>query len=249
MPRVGEQAAQLAHDHRQRLLPGRRRSVAPERLREFVPWHRSALLGHEVGEQEPTLPSREARLVDHDPVGLDCHPTRKENLQLNLLAFSCPHLACVSRRPPSLAARSRGQGASVRLRVRSPRRGRGRARRRSPAPRGEAHGMALSRDEALLLAFRAELDARADHAPSRDNPSGGGHDARNRFGLLSSVSRSRLSVAGSPVSQKAQVDEQDVPSKDDQPEQRRRRSEIEMDLGSVARSLGWAECRRDAEAP
>jgi hypothetical protein len=32
----------------------------------------------------------------------------------------------------------------------------------------EAHGMALSRDEALLLAFRAQLDEDASSAISRD---------------------------------------------------------------------------------
>lgn len=42
----------------------------------------------------------------------------------------------------------------------------------------EAHGMALSHDEALLLAFRAELDEEAQPTiPSRNNSS---HDEEER---------------------------------------------------------------------
>jgi len=43
--------------------------------------YRSALLGHEVGEEQPALPPGKARVVDHDRVGLDRDPTREEDLQ------------------------------------------------------------------------------------------------------------------------------------------------------------------------
>ena len=81
-PALREHAAQLAHEHRERLLPRRRRRFAPERLRELFAWHRSALLGHEIGKQEPTLPPREALLVDRHAVCLDCDSTREKNFQL-----------------------------------------------------------------------------------------------------------------------------------------------------------------------
>ena len=68
---------------------------APEGLGELVPRHRSSLLGYEVREEEPTLPPGEARLVDHRAVGLDCDPTREENLQWQAPGISAeilPHL-------------------------------------------------------------------------------------------------------------------------------------------------------------
>jgi len=66
-----EQRSQLAHEHRERLLPGRRRRVAPEHLGEFVPWHRPALLREQVCEHQPALTSRERPLVQPRPVCLD----------------------------------------------------------------------------------------------------------------------------------------------------------------------------------
>jgi hypothetical protein len=44
---------------------------------------------------------------------------------------------------------------------------RGRPDRRNPAPRAGAHGMTLSDEEALLLAFRAELNEEAPTAIPR----------------------------------------------------------------------------------
>ena len=78
---VREHAAQLAHDHGQGFLPRRGRRLSPQCLRELVPRHRPALLGHQVREQEPTLPPREERLVDHRTVELYRNPTREKNLQ------------------------------------------------------------------------------------------------------------------------------------------------------------------------
>ena len=67
-------------------------AVAPERLGELVARHRSALLGHEVGEQEPTLAPEELRIVDHHAVGLQCDPTSEEDPQLQP---GCHRLACI----------------------------------------------------------------------------------------------------------------------------------------------------------
>ena len=162
MPLVREQAAQLAHDHGQRLVPGRGRCLAPQGLGELVPRHRPALLGHQIREQEPTLPPREALLVDHHAVGLDCDPTREENLQLATPRHSLTRILprfrgafLISPRGvvdkvlhcdcgfEARAADEDGLVAEVQRHAR------------------EAHGMALSHDEALLLAFRAELDEEA----------------------------------------------------------------------------------------
>ena len=52
----------------------------PECVCELVPRHRSALLGHELGKQQPTLPAGEALLVDHETVALDCDPTGEKDL-------------------------------------------------------------------------------------------------------------------------------------------------------------------------
>jgi hypothetical protein len=49
---------------------------------ELVARHRSAFLGYQVGEQDPALSPREARLVDQDTVGLDCDSTCEEDPQL-----------------------------------------------------------------------------------------------------------------------------------------------------------------------
>ena len=117
----------------------------------------SALLGDQVGEQQPALPPRKARLVDHDAVGLDCDPTCEENLQPDLLAFFLPAF-CLDLGGAFLAS-PRGvvdKVHSVRLRVRGPRRGRGRARRRSPAPRarGARHGAHARRGAGARLSRR-----------------------------------------------------------------------------------------------
>ena len=79
---VGEERAKLADDDAQRLVPGRRRCLRPERLRELVSWHRPARLGHQVCEQQPALPSWKVRLVDHLSVGFDCDSACEKDLQL-----------------------------------------------------------------------------------------------------------------------------------------------------------------------
>ena len=79
---LGEQRAQLAHEHCEGILPRRRQGVAPQRLGKLVAWHRPVLLRHEVREQDPTLSAGKALLVDHDAVGLDSDATGKEDLQV-----------------------------------------------------------------------------------------------------------------------------------------------------------------------
>jgi hypothetical protein len=58
------------------------------------------LLGDQICEQKPTLPAGKLPLVDDQTIGLGSDPTRKENLQLSLLAFllpaSCPDLGGLS---------------------------------------------------------------------------------------------------------------------------------------------------------
>ena len=87
-PAVREQAAQLARDHRQRLLPGRWRRVLPERFRELVPRNSPPSLGHQVREEQPALPPREARLVDYVTVGFDGDAPREEDPQLRPASHS-----------------------------------------------------------------------------------------------------------------------------------------------------------------
>src|SRR6266511_4565958 len=171
---LGEQTAQLAHDHGQRLLPRRGRRLPPERVRELVPWHCSPLLGNQVGEQEPTLPRRKALLAREHAAGLDRDSTCKENLQLQCAAHFLPkycsylgaafYRRCVESMEKVLQcdcgfeARAENEDGLV-----------AEVRRHAWA----AHGMALSPDEALLLTFRAELDATA---PSRKAGSEAIHD-------------------------------------------------------------------------
>jgi hypothetical protein len=79
--RVLEETAELADDDRQRLLPRRRRRPSPQNLGQFVPRDGSSPLCDQVGEEEPTLPSRKTALVNRDAVGLDCNTAGEENLQ------------------------------------------------------------------------------------------------------------------------------------------------------------------------
>ncbi len=51
---------------------------SPQRLRELVPRHPSPLLGHQIGEQKPALPSRKTPLVgQHSSVSAATRPARK----------------------------------------------------------------------------------------------------------------------------------------------------------------------------
>ncbi len=122
------------------------------------------MFGDEVGEQEPALAPRKACLVDDHIIDLECDPTREENLQLtppnvslaSILPGSCgPHLASphgVVDRLIHCDCGFEARGADEEGLVAEVRR-----------HALEAHGMALSQDEALVLAFRAEL---ADETPT-----------------------------------------------------------------------------------
>ena len=79
---VREGTAQLARDHRQRLVPGRGRCLSPERLGELVLRHRPAPFRNQVREDEATLPAREPSSVEHDTVGFDCDTPCEEDPQL-----------------------------------------------------------------------------------------------------------------------------------------------------------------------
>ena len=79
---VRERTAQLARDHRQRLVPGRGRCLSPERLGELVPRHRPAPFRNQVREDEATLPAREPPSVEHDTVGFDCDTPCEEDPEL-----------------------------------------------------------------------------------------------------------------------------------------------------------------------
>ena len=97
---VREHGAELAHEDGEGLVPGRRRRVAPQRLRELVPGHRSPLLRHEIGEEKTALPAGEATLLDHHPVELGGDTTCQKDLQPNLLVVVlhgvCLDLAALS---------------------------------------------------------------------------------------------------------------------------------------------------------
>ena len=97
---VREHGAELAHEDGQGLVPGRRRRVAPQRLRELVPGHRSPLLRHEIGEEKTALPAGEPTLVDHHPVVLGGDTTCQKDLQTSLLVVVlhgvCLDLAALS---------------------------------------------------------------------------------------------------------------------------------------------------------
>ena len=92
--RLGEQRTQLAHQHRQCLIPGRWRSLPPQGRRELVPRHRPSPLHRQVGEQQPALPPRQARVLHREAVGLERDPPHQENLQAGppsrLLAYILP---------------------------------------------------------------------------------------------------------------------------------------------------------------
>ena len=97
-----EHASELAHEDAERLVPGRRRCVAPENVRQLVSRHRPSVVGYEVGEEETALPPRKVPLVDHDALGFDGDPACEEDLQSSLLLGSCRHLASILRRIPSV---------------------------------------------------------------------------------------------------------------------------------------------------
>ena len=61
-PRLLEQGPKLADEHRQRLLPGGRRRVAPQCLRQLVSWDGTSVMGEEIREDESALTSRKALL-------------------------------------------------------------------------------------------------------------------------------------------------------------------------------------------
>ena len=92
--RLGEQRTQLAHQHRQCLIPGRWRSLLPQGRSELVPRHRPSPLHRQVGEQQPALPPRQARVRHREAVGLERDPPHQENLQAGppsrLLAYILP---------------------------------------------------------------------------------------------------------------------------------------------------------------
>ncbi len=79
---LGKERAKLAREHGQRLVPARGRRLLPQRLGELIARHRPGLLEHQVGEEEPTLPPREAVLADNHAVGLDGDSTCEKNSQL-----------------------------------------------------------------------------------------------------------------------------------------------------------------------
>jgi hypothetical protein len=101
-------------------------------------------------------------LVEYDAVALECNPSTKENLELRrsshflagiLPRFSSTFLGSPRRIVDKLIrchcgfeARAENEDGLV-----------AEVQRHA----SEAHGMALSHDEALLLSFRAELDATA----------------------------------------------------------------------------------------
>ena len=73
-----EHAAQLAREHRQRLLPRRWRRLAPERRCDLVSRNRPSVLGDEIGKEEATLAARELRLVDDAVLELHSDPSDRE---------------------------------------------------------------------------------------------------------------------------------------------------------------------------
>src|SRR5262249_5398538 len=126
--------------------------------------HRPALLRHEVRERQTALPPGEASLVDHLPVALQRDSTDEKNLRLRTAGHSLPQI--LPRSWTGFLASPRGVVDKVLhcdcgFEVRSE----GEAELVAAVRRHawEAHWMALSHDEALLLTFRAELD---EEAPS-----------------------------------------------------------------------------------
>ena len=80
-PGLRERGAELAHEHTQRLLPGRGRILAPESPGELVPRHRPSVVECEVGEEQTALPSRKMPLVENDTIRFSGNPSREEDLQ------------------------------------------------------------------------------------------------------------------------------------------------------------------------
>ena len=161
-PLLRQQRPQPAHDPREGLVPRWRRCLPPQRLRQLIPRHGSAALGHQVGEQEPTLPSGKARLVDGSAVGLQGHTTQQRNPWLqtpcHVVAQILPRFGVAFLASPrgivdrviqcdcGFEVRGAHEDALV-----------AEVQRHAL----DAHGMALSHEEALVLAFRAELDEEA----------------------------------------------------------------------------------------
>ena len=81
---VGENFAELAGEHAERLIPARRRGPLPQRLSKLVPRHQLAVVGDEVGEEKPALSAGEL-FVDAGAVRLDGDAPREKDLQLALL--------------------------------------------------------------------------------------------------------------------------------------------------------------------
>jgi hypothetical protein len=81
-----EQCAQLRHQHAERLFPGRRKLLAPERLGELVPRHGTPHLHGQIREHDPSLAAGEALLVQPRTVRLDCKALdqRDSNAQVAL---------------------------------------------------------------------------------------------------------------------------------------------------------------------
>ena len=73
--------AQLAHEHRQGLLPRRGRRLAPEHVCQLVPRDGPAPGEDEAREEEASLPALEALLVDDDLAGLEDDPTDQRDSQ------------------------------------------------------------------------------------------------------------------------------------------------------------------------
>jgi hypothetical protein len=70
-PALLQERAQLAHEHSQRLLPGRGRCLTPERLGEFAARHGSSVLGKQICEDQAPLAAGKALLIETRAVGLD----------------------------------------------------------------------------------------------------------------------------------------------------------------------------------
>ena len=66
-----KQRAQLRRQYPECLLPGGRKVFAPQQLAQLVAWDRPPVLCRQVCEQDPTLPAREALLVNGRAVRLD----------------------------------------------------------------------------------------------------------------------------------------------------------------------------------
>ena len=129
---------------------------------------RAAVFGDEVGEEKPALPTGKALVTDGGAVGLQRDATKQENLQLQPPCRSFAWILPLFR--ARFLASARGVvdkmlqcdcGFEARAGSES---GLADAVRRHA---WEAHRMALSDEEALVLALRAELEA---PAATQNNP-------------------------------------------------------------------------------